>query len=167
MKFALRSQIFIVWWSLIFTLLFTLALVFLLHIVPPPRATMTSEEIQSWYQSHTTSIKLGAAVCGWTSAFFVPLTAVVAAQIRRHEDGYPIWSQLTLISGGLPAFFLVLPPIAFGACAYTADRSADATAVMHQFGLLMLVTTDMWYVFMWAALIVVSFRPNGVADPAF
>jgi hypothetical protein len=106
-------------------------------------------------------------VCGWTSAFFVPLTAVVAAQIRRHEDGYPIWSQLTLISGGLTAIFLVLPPIAFGACAYTADRSADATAVMHQFGLLMLVTTDMWYVFMWAALIVVSFRPNGVADPAF
>ena len=167
MKFSLRSQIFIVWWSLIFTLIFTLSLILLLHIVPPPDATMTSEEIKSWYLEHDTSIKWGAAVCAWTSAFFVPLSAVVAAQIRRHEDGYPIWSQLTLISGGLTAMFLVLPPIAFGAAAYNADRSADATEVMHTFGLLMLVTTDMWYVFMWAALIVVSFRSNGVENPAF
>lgn len=167
MKFSLRSQIFLVWWSLIFTIIFTLSLIFLLHIVPPPRATMTSEEIKSWYQAHDKSIKLGAAVCGITSAFFVPLSTVLAAQIRRHETGYPIWSQLTLISGGLTAMFLVLPPIAFGAAAFTPGRSADATAVMHQFGLLMLVTTDMWYVFMWVALIVVSLRSRSVENSAF
>ncbi|MGQ0624168.1 MAG: hypothetical protein ACT4PP_05855 [Sporichthyaceae bacterium] len=167
MTFSLRSQIVIVWWALIFTLIFTFSLIFLLHIVPPPDATMTSEEIKAWYESHARDIKIGAAVCGWTSAFFVPLAAVMAAQIRRHETGYPIWSQLTLISGGLTAIFLVLPPIAFGAAAYTPGRSADATAIMHEFGLLMLVTTDMWYVFMWVGLIVVSLRPHTVENTAF
>ena len=167
MTFSLRSQIFLVWWSLIFTIIFTLALIFLLGIVPPPDATMTSEEIKTWYQDNDTSIKAGAAVCGITSAFFVPLSAVIAAQVRRHETGYPIWSQLVLISGGLTAMFLVLPPIAFGAAAFTPGRSADATAVMHQFGLLMLVTTDMWYVFMWVALIVVSLRSHSLLNCAF
>jgi hypothetical protein len=168
MKFSLRSQIALVWWSLIFTLIFTVSLVFLLHIVPPPSADMSSEQIKSWYQEHNDSIKWGAAVCGWTSAFFVPLSAVIAAQVRRHETGgFPIWSQTVLISGGLTAIFLVLPPIAFGAAAFNADRSADATAVMHQFGLLMLVTTDMWYVFMWVALIVISLRPDTVANSPF
>jgi hypothetical protein len=167
MKFSLRSQIFIVWWALIFLLIYTIALCFMLHIVPPPRATMTSEEIKSWYESHDTSIKWGAAVCAWTSAFFVPFSTVVAAQIRRHEVGYPIWSQLTLISGGLTATFLVLPPIAFGAAAFNSGRSADATEVLHTFGLMMLVTTDMWYVFMWAAIIVIALRPTKVENPAF
>lgn len=167
MTFSLRSQIFILWWALIFMAIFTLSLVFLLHIVPPPDATMSAEEIKSWYMRHDGDIKLGAAVCGWTSAFFVPLSAVTAAQIRRHETGYPIWSQLTLISGGLTAIFLVLPPIAFGAAAFTPGRSADATAIMHEFGLLMLVTTDMWYVFMWTGVILVSLRPDNVANPAF
>lgn len=167
MTFSLRSQILIVWWALIFAVIFTFSLCFLLHIVPPPSATMTAEQIKSWYQQHDGDIKIGAAVCGWTSAFFVPLTAVMAAQIRRHETGYPIWSQLTLISGGLTAIFLVLPPIAFGAAAFSPGRSADATAIMHEFGLLMLVTTDMWYVFMWVAIIIVCFRPNNVENPAF
>ena len=167
MKFSLRSQIFLVWWSLIFTAIFTLSLIFLLQIVPPPAPTLTSEAIKSWYLSHDTSIKAGAAVCGLTSAFFVPLSVVLGAQIRRHETGYPIWSQLTIISGGLTAMFLVLPPIAFGAAAFSPERSADATAIMHQFGLLMLISTDMWYVFMWAAIIVVCFRSNGVGNSAF
>lgn len=167
MTFSLRSQIFLTWWALIFMAIFTFALIFLLHVVPPPDATMSSEEIKSWYQSHDQSIKWGAGICGLVSAFFVPLSAVVAAQVRRHETAFPIWSQTVLIAGGLTAIFLVFPPIAFGTAAFDPDRSADATAIMHQFGLLMLVTTDMWYVFMWVALIVVSLKPHKVVNSPF
>lgn len=167
MTFSLRSQIFLVWWALAFTLIFTLSLIFLLGIVPPPDPSWTSAEIKQWYIDHDTRIKAGAAVCGITSAFFVPLTAVMAAQVRRFETGFPIWSQTVLIAGGLTAMFLVLPPIAFGAAAFSPERSADATQMLHQFGLLMLISTDMWYVFMWVALIVVSLKPNTVVHSPF
>jgi hypothetical protein len=38
-------QIALVWWSLAFAVIFGLAFGLLLHLVPPPDATMSAEEV--------------------------------------------------------------------------------------------------------------------------
>jgi hypothetical protein len=158
-------QIALVWWSLAFAVIFGLAFGLLLHMVPPPDATMSAEEVKAWYQDHASDIKIGATIASYTSAFLVPLFVVIGAQMRR--AGYPILGTLTVIGGSFASIFLVLPPLVWGVCAYNPDRAADATAVMHEFALMMLVTTDQYYIFPWVAMIVISFLPTAAAHSPF
>ena len=158
MTFSIRSQIALVWWSLILAIVFGVAFGVFLHMIPPPHASLTADQVQSWYQARDGEIKVGAMIASWTSAFMVPLFLVIGAQMRRGEDGSPVWSLLTMIGGGLTSVLLVIPPIIFGAAAYHADRSADATASLHDLGVLMLVTTDQYFIFPWIAIIVMSLR---------
>lgn len=96
----------------------------------------SSTQIAQFYADHSTEIKVGATIASWTSAFFVPLAVVVAIQMYRHEKGKaPVWSVLSVANGTLMSIFLVLPPLFFGVAAFTPDRPAEVTAIMHELGL--------------------------------
>jgi hypothetical protein len=155
-----RSQIAILWSSVIFGLIYALALGVLLRMIPPPAATQTAEQIKDWYLARQSGIKLGATIASWTSAFMVPFWAVVAMQISRQEKGRPIWTPTALVSGAMVSIFLVLPPIFFGAAAFTPNRAAEVTAIMHQLGVLTLVTTDQYFIFAFVAVAVMCFLPR-------
>jgi hypothetical protein len=161
-----RSQIALVWCSLILGVAYGLALGVLLRMIPPPAATQTAQQIHDWYLARQTEIKLGATIAAWTSAFMVPFWAVVAIQISRQEKGRPIWTATALVSGALLSIFLVLPPIFFGAAAFTPSRAPDVTAIMHQLGVLTLVTTDQYFIFAFVAVTVMCFvRPRANHSP--
>lgn len=155
---SVRSQTFVVWWAIVITLAFGLALAFLLRMFPPPSATLSAEQVADIYKTHSTAIKIGATICSWTSAFMVPLWIVVAIQIRRQEPGRPIWTMMALIGGCVNSVVLVLPPIFWGVAAFAPGRSADVTATLHQLGIFTFVSTDQWYMFNWLAVIVISLR---------
>lgn len=164
--FSERSQIAIVWWGIALTVIYSLSIVFLLHMVPPPSATLSSAQVAAWYTDHRTDILIGATICGWTGAFMMPILTVLAKQIARVEGGRePIWAWLSLVSGALMSLFLVLPPIIWGAAAFTADRSPDATGALHDLGMLTLVTTDQFYIFVWVAVSVMCWRPATALVP--
>lgn len=74
-----RAQIGILWWSLVFTVVYGLSLCFLLHMLPPPASTMSAPEIATWYAGQASSIKLGATISGWTSAFMLPMWIAVCS----------------------------------------------------------------------------------------
>lgn len=167
MTFSIRSQIALVWWSLALAVVFGVAFGFFLHMIPPPDASMSSEEVKAWYLAREGEIKIGAMIASWTSAFMVPLFVVIAAQIRRRETGVPVWTMMAVVGGGLTSVLLVIPPIIFGAAAFNADRGADATASIHDLGVLMLVTTDQYFIFPWVAIIVISLRPGAPANWPF
>lgn len=167
MSFSLRSQIAFVWWSIAFAIIFGLAFGFLMHMVPPPDARMGGEQLRAWYESKSTDIKIGATVASYTSAFLVSFFIVIGAQMRRLEEGFPIWTWATIIGGSLASIFLVLPPMLWGTAAFTPGRDPDATAVLHELGLLMLVTTDQFFIFPWVAMVVMSFRTPTVAHSPF
>ncbi|MBA3741425.1 hypothetical protein [Sporichthya sp.] len=163
MTFPVRSQIALVWWSIGFTLVYAFSMIFLWQMVPPPPAGWSSEQVKNWYLERDTSIKLGATVASWTAAFLVPLFIVLGIQVGRHEKGYPVWSIVTIVSGALTSIFLALPPIFFGTAAFAPERAADATAMLHQLGVLTFFTTDQFYIFGFVAVGVVSLRAP-VAD---
>jgi hypothetical protein len=162
-----RTQVILIWWTLIFMTIYGLVLGFLLHMIPPPKATLTADQIAAWYQDKSTQIRVGAVIASWTSAFMVPLAVVVAVQMSRVEKGKPVWSILSLAGGVLMSIFLVLPPLFWGVAAFTPKRAPEVTSLMHELGMLTLVTTDQYYIFMWVAVVVICLRKTGVLHSPF
>jgi hypothetical protein len=162
-----RAQRILVWWSIIFMVIYGVVLWTLLHMVPPPRATLSAPQIAAFYAHHSTQIRVGAVIAGWTSAFMVPLSVVIAVQISRLEKGLPVWSILTVAGGSLMSIFLVLPPLFWGVAAFTPSRAPQITALMHELGMLTLVTTDQYYVFMWVAIAVICLTRTTVPYSPF
>ncbi len=151
-----RSQIIIIIWALVFMVIYGLTLWQLLHMWPPPSASWSAEQVAEFYRENSLDIRIGAMVASWCSAFMIPFSAVVAVQMRRLEKGLPVWTYLHFAGGITMSMFLVLPPIFFGVAAYTPERSPDVTQLMHEFGLLTLVTTDQYYIFMMISIAVIS-----------
>jgi hypothetical protein len=162
-----RSQSILVWWALIFAAIYGIVLLLLLDMVPPPTPKLSAEQIAHWYAVRHTKIRIGAVIASWTSAFMVPLSVVVAAQMSRQETGRKVWSAMTICGGTLMSIFLVLPPLFWGVAAFTPSRSPQVTAIMHELGVLTLTTTDQYYVFMWVAIVVICLLPTSVTHSPF
>lgn len=161
------KQRFLLWWSLAFLVLYSLALIFLLKMFPPPDPSWSDLRVQEFYQDNSTSIRIGAVIASWTGAFLAPFFVVVGCQVARLEKGRPVWGVTVAILGGLMTVFLVFPPIFWGAAAFDADRSADVTALMHHLGSLTLVSTDQYFIFPWVAITAVCFLKTDVAHSPF
>ncbi|KAA1421852.1 hypothetical protein F0U44_06175 [Nocardioides humilatus] len=158
--FSERSQRLILWWGIGLAVIYGVCLIFLFDMVPPPSAEWSPEQVAAFYQEHGTRIRWGSVICGWTSAFMMPILAVVTMQMARVETGgAKIWSALSLVSGAMMSLFLALPPIFWGVAAFNADRGDEITAMMHELGLLTLTTTDQYYIFMWVGVTVLALRP--------
>ena len=162
-----RSQIVLVWWGIIFAVVFGVVLGVLFDMIPPPSAKLSATEIAHWYAVRHTKIRVGAVIASWTSAFMVPLTVVIAAQMARQEQGRKVWSAMTICGGALMSIFLVLPPLFWGVAAFTPSRAPQVTAIMHELGMLTLVTTDQFYIFMWVAIVVICLLPTSVTHSPF
>ena len=162
-----RAQRILLWWGLIFTVIYGLVWWRLLHMMPPPTAKWSADEIARFYVHNGSEIKIGATICSWTSGFMVPIAVVTAVQIARHEKGKPVWAALAFAGGILMSIPLMLPPIYWGVAAFTPTRAPGITAIMHELAMLTFVTTDQYYIFMWVAIAVVALIPNNVVHTPF
>src|ERR671922_134184 len=100
-----RSQRVLVWWGVVFVAIYGLALALLLDMVPPPTAKMSADEIAVWYAERHDEVRIGAVIAGWTSAFLVPITVVIAVQMARQEAGRKVWSLLAVCGGAVMSVF--------------------------------------------------------------
>jgi len=162
-----RSQIALVWLSLVLTAVYGGALIFLFDMFPPPDATLGAADIARFYAERATEIKVGAMLAGWTSASLFPMWFVVGVQIRRIEGERPVWGPLAQVSGGLTSIFLVLPPLLWGAAAFSPDRPAEITKAIHEVSVLTLVCTDQYFIFLWISLCVACLLPKNVPYSPF
>jgi hypothetical protein len=162
-----RTQRILLWWGLAWTVVYGLVWWRLLHMMPPPTARWSADEIARFYLENGPDIKIGATICGWTSGFMVPIAVVVAMQIARHETGKPVWAALALAGGALMSIPLALPPIFWGVAAFTPTRAPEITATMHELAMLTFVTTDQYYIFMWVAIAAIGVIPNVVRHSPF
>ena len=97
-------------------------------------------------------------IASLTSAFMLPLSVVIAVQLARLEGGRRVWSIAAGAGGVMTSILMVLPPMFWGVAAYTPSRDPQATALMHELGMLTLVTTVQYFLFMFVAVIVFCFR---------
>lgn len=162
-----RSQIALVWVTLVFTTVYGVALIFMFDMFPPPNATLGAAEIARFYAERAPEIKIGAILASWTGGTIFPLFFVVGVQIRRMEGKTAVWGPLAMVSAGLMSIFLVVPPILWGAAAFSPDRPAEITKAIHELSVLCLVCTDQYFVFGWIALSVACLLPKKVAHTPF
>ncbi len=168
MTASLRSQKVLIWWALIFCGIFGAALAFLLHLVPPPSALWSADQVAQFYTAHNLDIRLGAAVMSVVSAWIIPFSVAVAAQMRRHEaDRVPVWTMLAATSGAVSSVTIFLPPMIFGAAAFTPTRLAAVTATLHEVGLLILITGAQTFIFLAVAIAVICLSPHTVGNSPF
>lgn len=166
-RFSARSQANILIWGLAFAAVYFVVLVWLLNMLPPPDADMTADQVAQWYRDQDTQIKVGAVIASYTSGFLVPIWMVIAIQVTRQEQGWPIWGLMTAAGGAMMSIFLALPPIFFGVAAFTPDRNPEVTQLMHELGCLTLITTDQYFIFSWVAVAVLCFRPPTASHSPF
>jgi hypothetical protein len=152
-----RKQRILLWWSWIAISITGFATIVLIRVFPPPSSTWSAERLAEWYQDHTLSIRIGAMLLGWMSGFVIQFAVVLYIQARRVEPGAKVWSALVLVSGALTSVFIAFPALCFGTAAYSPFRSPDATQVMHELGVMALVTTDQMYIGAWVAIAVLCF----------
>ena len=157
-----RAQTIMLWWGLIFMYIYGTCMFFLLKMMPPPDANLTAEMVAAFYQEHSRSILIGAMITSWTAAFAVPFITVGVLQLIRLEskldNAFPAWSLLAFAGGLTMTMFLVFPPILWGVAAFTPDRPAEVTTIIHELGLLTLTTTDQYYIFNMVAIGIVSLK---------
>jgi hypothetical protein len=162
-----RAQRILLWWGLTFTVIYGLVWWRLFHMMPPPTAKWSADEIARFYIHNSSEIKIGATIASWTSGFMVPIAVVVAVQIARHEKGKPVWAALAFAGGTLMSIPLMLPPIFWGVAAFTPTRAPEITAIMHELAMVTFVTTDQYFIFMWVAIAVIALIPNTVVHTPF
>lgn len=161
-----KQRILLVWmW--VFSIAQGLALFSFVKIFPPPDPMWTADRLAEWYQNHSTAILVGATVLGWTSGSLIQFAVVLWYQARRVEVGAKIWSTLILVSCSLTAVFVAILGLCFGAAAYSPDRAPEITQLMHEFGVLFLVTTDQLYIGAWVAMAIVCFTTVDAPDNPF
>ena len=162
-----RSQTILLWWSIIFGVLFVIAFAGLLQTVPPPPATFSAAEVAAYYTEHAFQIKLGAMLASWSAGFLVPFSLVAALQLARMEKGTPVWSILTFGGGTISSIFLVIPPLLWGAAAFTTTRPPEVTAMVNEIANLALVTTDQYYLFLMIPFVYVGLNATPDSNPTF
>ena len=161
-----KQRILLIWmWA--FSIVQGLALISLVRIFPPPSPTWTADQLAQWYQNHNTAILMAAVLLGWTSGSLIQFAVVLWFQARRVEPGAKIWSTLILVSCSIASVFIAILGLCFGAAAYTPDRAPEITQIMHEFGVLFLVTTDQLYIGAWVALAIICFTTPDRPDNPF
>jgi len=83
------------------------------------------------------------------------MATVISVLMARLERGFPIWSVLQFAGGIMMTIFLALPPLCWGIAAYSPDRPAEVTKLIHAAGALTFVTTNQYITFQFVALAVV------------
>lgn len=151
-----NAQKIMIYWGLAFMYIFGFTVWGLLKMMPPPDANLSEQAVGLFYQQNSFDIRLGAMISSWTSAFMVPFSAAAAIQLARLEKGTPAWSILAFAGGIMMSIFLVLPPLFWGVAAFTVERAPEVTTLMHELGMLTLVTTDQFFIFQMIPMAYVS-----------
>jgi|KBSSwiStaDraftv2_1062776.scaffolds.fasta_scaffold09997_6 hypothetical protein len=161
-----KQRILLVWmW--VFSIAQGAVLFSVVRVFPPPDPTWPAQRLAEWYHGHSTAILIGAMILGWTSGSMIQFAVVLWHQARRVEIGAKIWSTLILVSCSITAVFIAILGLCFGTAAYGAGRAPEITELMHQFGVLFMVTTDQLYIGAWVALAIVCFTTPDARDNPF
>jgi hypothetical protein len=142
-----RAQRFMLWWGFTMMVIFGLCYWLLIRLLPLNPATDTAAQVAAFYQANSLPIRIGAVICSWCAAFAIPIYVVLVSHCIRMERGIPIWSILQFGGGMMMTIFLVLPPLFWGVAAFSPDRPAEITLLMHELANLTLVTTDQFFIF--------------------
>jgi hypothetical protein len=167
-----RAQKVLIWWGIAGFIVWGLSELSLQHMLPPGNPAWSPAQIGQFYLKHSFEIRAGAVVNGVTGGCLLPLMAAIAIQMFRHErqqSTIPGWSLLGTTAGAMTTMWVALPPLLFGAAAYSVREGVpDGTiAAIHHVGALALVSTEQFVNILFICIAVLCFTPNSVHHSPF
>lgn len=157
---SVAAQRTMIWFTIVFAVIFGIALFWLTGFFPPPRASLSAEQVQLLYSEHNIRFRIGTMLGSFAGAFIVPLTVVIFAQMARLEKGMPLWSILQLVAGSVGSLFIFLPFMIWAAAAFTPERPAELTLLLHEFGWLVFITGLSLFPMQLIGIIVIAFTKD-------
>jgi hypothetical protein len=137
---SIGTQRFMMWLAIALTLVFAVAWVGLMGFFPPPRADLAADKVAELYTLHNVRFRIGVILALIAGGFLVPISIVISVQMARLEKGLPLWAILQGTTGTIGSIFIWLPALLWGVAAFTPERPAEVTALMHEFAWLSFIT---------------------------
>jgi hypothetical protein len=107
--------------------------------LPPPSPHDSVRQILHFYETDTTSIRLGLWITMLAAALCAPWTVAITVQLKRIEGRTPPLSYLQLILGGLFVLEFIFPLMIWQAAAFRPGASPVITQRLNDLGWLMFV----------------------------
>jgi len=134
------NQRVLAWCGPMYVLTILVGLVLVAGFIPPPRPSLSADEIAQVYAQSTTSIRIGLLIAITGTALYAPFAAAISAQMLRHEDRRrPVLAYVQLINGGLGSLVLMLAFMFMMVAAFDPARPSEITKVINELGWVFLV----------------------------
>ncbi|POR39541.1 Uncharacterized protein TPAR_00261 [Tolypocladium paradoxum] len=99
--------------------------------LPPIPPTWDAERTVEHYRDHEKGIRAGAVIMIMSGMFYLPLTAVISAQMRRIPNLPYAVSALQLAAGAAGIFAFVIPGSILATTTYRLDRPVEITQALN------------------------------------
>jgi len=157
---SVRSQRVLVWMTIVLGVIFAISYMGLMRFFPPPPADLPAEQVVPLYAEHNIRFRIGVIFGLISGGFILPLTVVISVQMARLEKGVPIWAIVQALAGAVGAMFIFFPVLIWGVAAFTVERAAELTLLMHEFGWLLYITPLSLFPMQLLGIIVVAFTKD-------
>lgn len=109
--------------------------------LPPIPPSWNAEQTVNHYKAHEKGIYAGVSLLMIASLFYLPLTAVISAQMRRIPNLHPVVSDLQLAAGAGGLFIVIMPAVVLAATNFRLDRPVEITQALNDLFWVVLVMT--------------------------
>jgi hypothetical protein len=150
---SVRSQRVLVWTTVALGVLFGISYMGLIGFFPPPPADLPAEEVVALYAEHNIRFRIGVIFGLISGAFILPLTVVISVQM-------PVWAIMQALAGAVGTLFIFFPVLLWGVAAFTVERAAELTLLIHEFSWLLYITPLSLFPMQLIGIIIVAFTKD-------
>ncbi|MDG2005494.1 MAG: hypothetical protein P8J20_19395 [Novosphingobium sp.] len=136
---SVTSQRVLVWMTIALGVLFAISYMGLMRFFPPPPADLPADEVLAHYSTNNIRFRVGVIFGLISGGFLLPITVVISVQMARLEKGVPVWAIIQALAGAVGTIFIWFPILIWGVAAFTVERAAELTLLMHEFGWLLFI----------------------------
>lgn len=154
---SVPAQRFLIWISIVFAMLFGVAVVPLMRFFPPPTPMLPAHDVALLYSEHNVRFRVGTIIGVISGGFMAPFAIATSIAMARLEKGLPVWAILQGIMGALGTITVWMPMVIWAAAAFSADRAPELTLLLHELGWLMFVTPLALFPLQLIGIVIVAF----------
>ena len=122
-----------------FAVLFVAGWWLIAGFVPPQSPSLDAETIADLYRTHTGAIRAGISLALFSSAFLVPLAAVIGTQMKRMEGVSPAMADAQLACWAVATVQIALALLAWTVAAFRPERDVHLTQLLNDLGWVSLI----------------------------
>ena len=141
-----RGQIVLIYATIVGNVIFGLSAIFVMRIWPPWSPELGDVAVAEFYREHGESLRVGAVILITVSGYNIPMAAVITDQMLRLGPKVRMWAIFQAMGGALMAIWLAIPAMFYGVTAFTPQRDAPLTGMMHELSHLSFWTSIQFYV---------------------